>query len=197
MSIKRVYFVGVGGQGNILSAKILGSAAILENLKVAITETHGMAQRGGVVESSVVIGGESPTISVGEADILVAFEPMEALRSLKKANENSLLLTSIAKIPPFTVGIGGGDYPSIAAITQMLKSKVRRFFSFDALEIAKKQGNVLGSNMVMLGALAGTGEIPVSEKSLKHIIRAETRTAFVESNLRCFESGFQFVRQAQ
>jgi indolepyruvate ferredoxin oxidoreductase, beta subunit len=124
MSVKRVYFVGVGGQGNVLATKLVGEAALASNVQVSISETHGMAQRGGVVASTAVIGARSPIISDGKADGIVAFEPLEALRVLPKANKDTVLITSLSKIQPFTVAIGKGVYPDIDHTLDYLKSKV-------------------------------------------------------------------------
>ena len=191
MSNKRIFFVGVGGQGNILATKLLGAAAIIADVPISISETHGMAQRGGVVESSAIIGGQSPIISNHEADVIVAFEPLEALRALKKANKNTLLITSLSEIQPFTVAIGRGVYPPLDTILSILKSKVDRLVAFDALAQAKSAGNLLGVNMVMLGALIGAADIPLPEESLREAIRTKTKKAFVESNIGCFDAGIQ------
>lgn len=89
MNTLRIYIVGVGGQGNVLASKMIGEAALSMGVPVLMSETHGMAQRGGVVESTVVLGGaQSPTISDNCADILLAFEPIEAVRALSKANDH-------------------------------------------------------------------------------------------------------------
>lgn len=194
MLTQRIFFVGVGGQGNVLTAKLLGAAAILADIPVSISETHGMAQRGGVVESSVVIGGQSPIISNHEADVIVAFEPLEALRSLKKANSKTIVITSLSRIPPFTVAIGGGDYPSEKTTLKLLKEKVQQVYSFDALSTAKDIGNRLGVNMVMLGALIGAGVISIPEDSVREAIRTKTKQAFVQLNLECFECGMRIVK---
>ena len=196
MSTKRVFFVGVGGQGNVLATKLVGEAAVLSDVQISISETHGMAQRGGVVESSAVIGGQSPIISDHEADVIVAFEPLEALRALKKANKNSVVISSLAQIQPFTVSLGAGEYPSEAAIIELLKEKTAKVVTFDAMKVATEAGNPLGVNMVMLGALFGVGDMPLSEASLKDAIRTKTKKAFVESNLKCFDLGMEVARNA-
>ncbi len=103
----RIFFTGVGGQGTLLATRMVGEAALAEGLPVTMSEIHGMAQRGGVVESSVVIGKVfSPTIPDGEADILMAFEPLEALRAIPKCHAGSLIIASTAPIVPFTVAVG-------------------------------------------------------------------------------------------
>lgn len=195
MQTKRVFFVGVGGQGNILATKLVGEAAVLAGTRISISETHGMAQRGGVVESTAVIGGASPIISDNEADVIVAFEPLEALRALRKANSKTILITSLAQIQPFTVSLGQGDYPALDKILQLLEDKVDKVVAFDAMELALSAGNPLGVNMVMLGALMAVGDINLPEEYLREAIAKKTKAAFVESNLQCFEAGLETARQ--
>jgi indolepyruvate ferredoxin oxidoreductase beta subunit len=191
MTIKRIFFVGVGGQGNILATKLVGEAAMASNVPVSISETHGMAQRGGVVESTAVIGAQSPIISNGEADVILAFEPLEAIRTLHKASKESVVITSLSKIQPFTVAIGQGDYPDQDTILDYIRSKVKNVVAFDALAEAQAAGNPKGVNMVMLGALMAAGDMPLSEASLKQAIETKTKKAFVATNLECFQRGFQ------
>ena len=104
MKTVRIFFTGVGGQGNVLASKLLGEAALLSDIPVVLSEIHGMSQRGGVVESTAVIGGAlSPVIADGEADILMAFEPLEALRALRKINGKSIVVVSTAPLPPLWI----------------------------------------------------------------------------------------------
>jgi indolepyruvate ferredoxin oxidoreductase beta subunit len=189
MQTKRVFFVGVGGQGNILATKLIGEAALLSGVQVSISETHGMAQRGGVVESTAVIGGQSPIISNAEADVILAFEPLEALRALRKGNADTVVITSLSQIQPFTVAIGNGDYPAEEKILALLRAKAKKVVAFDALAQAKAAGNPLGVNMVMLGALVAAGDIPLAEESLRKAIETRTKKTFVEANLKCFDLG--------
>jgi indolepyruvate ferredoxin oxidoreductase beta subunit len=196
MNVKRVYFVGVGGQGNILATKLVGEAALASDIQISISETHGMAQRGGVVASTAVIGAQSPIISDGKADVIVAFEPLEALRVLPKAHKDTVLITSVSKIQPFTVAIGKGVYPDIDKTLAYLKSKVKSVIAFDALAEAKAADNPLGVNMVMLGALMAVGDIPLSETALRTAIQTRTKKAFIEANLACFERGYQAAKAA-
>lgn len=194
MLTKRIFFVGVGGQGNILATKLVGEAAVMAGMQISISETHGMAQRGGVVESTAVIGGQSPIISDHEADVIVAFEPLEALRALKKANRDTVVITSVSAIQPFTVSIGKGEYPALETILGLLRAKVKTVVAFDALAQAMAAGNPLGVNMVMLGALVAAGDITLPEESLRNAIRSKTKKAFAADNIRCFEAGMHAAR---
>ena len=194
MKTKRIFFVGVGGQGNILATKLVGEAALIAGMPISISETHGMAQRGGVVASSAVIGGHSPIIAKHEADVIVAFEPLEALRALPMANPRTVVIASVSQIQPFTVAIGRGTYPPVDTMLDLIKAKVSRLVAFDAMAEAKAAGNPLGVNMVMLGALVAAGDIPLPEDALREAVRTKTKAAFVEANLDCFDRGIAAVQ---
>jgi indolepyruvate ferredoxin oxidoreductase beta subunit len=192
METKRLIIVAVGGQGNLLASKVLGEAALLSNIPVRMSEIHGMAQRGGVVESALVFGeGESTIISDGEADVLVGFEPSETLRALNKCNANTVVISNTSPLPPFTVAIGRGVYPDIDELQQLIKAKTAKLIAFNGIELAKEAGNVMSLNIVLLGALIQTGILPLSLESVKEAIQTTTKQAFLESNLKAFELGFQ------
>ena len=112
MKPTRLIIVAVGGQGNLLASKVLGEAALMADIPVRVSEIHGMAQRGGVVESAMVFGdARSTIISDGEADVLVGFEPSETLRALNKCNSRTTVITNMATLPPITAAIGRGTGP--------------------------------------------------------------------------------------
>jgi len=189
METKRIVFVGVGGQGNLLVTRLLGEACLAAGIPAVVSEIHGMAQRGGIVESALVMGARSPIVSRGEADILIGFEPSETLRALNKCNENTVVITNIHPLPPFTVAIGQGVYPDIEEALDLIKNRVRSIIVLDGNELAAKAGNPLSLNMVMLGALVGSKIIPLDEDTLKETIATSTRQEFLESNLRAFDLG--------
>lgn len=191
METKRIVFVGVGGQGNLLASRLLGEACLAAGVPATVSEIHGMAQRGGIVESAVIIGNAtSPIVSRGEADILVGFEPSETLRALDKCNKNTVVITNIHPLPPFTVAIGQGIYPDVNESLAMIRSRVSRLITLDGDELAAETGNPLSLNMVMLGALIGTGLISLDKGILKETISQSTKKAFLDSNLKAFDSGF-------
>ncbi|MES0446487.1 MAG: indolepyruvate oxidoreductase subunit beta [Desulfobacterales bacterium] len=191
MDTTRLIIVAVGGQGNLLSSKVIGEAALMSDVPVRMSEIHGMAQRGGVVESAIVFGdAQSTIISNGEADVLVGFEPVESLRALNKCNSNTVVITSLAPLSPFTVTTGSSKYPSLNALQALIRKKTAKLIAFDAAAMAKEAGNVMSVNMVLLGALIQTGTVPLSAENIKEAIMKRTRKAFVESNLKAFEIGF-------
>jgi len=197
METKRLIIVAVGGQGNLLASKVLGEAALLADIPVRMSEIHGMAQRGGVVESAVVFGDAASTIiSDGEADVLLGFEPSETLRALNKCNTDTVVITNTAPLPPFTVAIGKGTYPDLKAVQELIRSKTAKLIAFDARALAKQAGNVMSLNMVLLGSLIQTGIMPVSADNVKEAIRTSTKKAFVDINIKAFELGFEAAATA-
>jgi indolepyruvate ferredoxin oxidoreductase, beta subunit len=193
----RLIVVAVGGQGNLLASKVLGEAALLANVPFRMSEIHGMAQRGGVVEAALVFGdAHSMRISDAEADVLLGFEPCETLRALKKCNPGTLVVSNTAPLPPFTVAMGRGAYPDVNLILNLIRAKTRRLIAFDALALSKAAGGVLALNMVLLGALIQTGILPLSVKHLKQAIATQTNPAFMDINTKAFDLGFAAALQA-
>ncbi len=190
MDITRLIIVAVGGQGNLLSSKVLGEAACRVGVPVRMSEIHGMAQRGGVVESAMVFGdAQSTIISDGEADLFLAFEPLEALRALNRCNSKTIVITNTSSLPPFTASIGKGVYPEIENIKHLIASKVGKLITLDANALAKEAGNELSVNMVLLGALIETNVLPITAESIHEAIRETTKAAFVQTNIRAVELG--------
>jgi indolepyruvate ferredoxin oxidoreductase, beta subunit len=197
MKTTRLIIVAVGGQGNLLASKVLGEAALLSDVPVRMSEIHGMAQRGGVVESAVVFGdAKSTIISNGEADVLVGFEPSETLRALNKCNPRTVVITNLAPLPPFTVALGRGTYPDLDRLQELIRKKTARLTAFDAVDLAQQAGSVMSVNIVLLGALIESGILPITAEKVREVIRSKTKKAFVESNLKAFELGFAAAKSA-
>jgi len=191
METKRLIMVAVGGQGNLLASSVLGEAAMMAGVPVRMSEIHGMAQRGGVVESALVFGEACSTIiSDGEADVLMGFEPAETLRALGKCNAGSVVITNLAPLMPFTVNIGKGVYPSLEQAKSLIRAKTARLIAFNAAALAKEAGNVLAVNMVLLGALIQTGVLPLAADTVKAAMGTKTKKEFLEMNLKAFDLGF-------
>ncbi|PIE71047.1 MAG: indolepyruvate ferredoxin oxidoreductase subunit beta [Deltaproteobacteria bacterium] len=191
MDTKRLIIVAVGGQGNLLASRILCEAALLSGVPVHMSEIHGMAQRGGVVESAIVFGdAKSTIISDGEADLFVSFEPSEALRALNKCSKETVAITNLEPLPPFTVGIGKGVYPDIDEMKSLLAERTKKLIAFDATGLAKEAGNVMALNMVLVGALIQTAILPISADSVREAIRKGMKPALVDMNLKAFNLGF-------
>jgi indolepyruvate ferredoxin oxidoreductase beta subunit len=197
MDTKRLVIVAVGGQGNLLASSVLGEACLLAGVPMRMSEIHGMAQRGGVVESALVFGNAASTIiSDGEADVLLGFEPAETLRALGKCNRGSVVITNIAPLMPFTVNIGQGVYPDLKRLQELIRAKTARLVAFNATALAKQAGNVLAVNMVLLGALIQTGVLPLTVDRVKEAMRRKTKAAFLDVNLKAFDLGHAAAQAA-
>ena len=195
MDTTRLIIVAVGGQGNLLASSVLGEAALLAGIPIQMSEIHGMAQRGGVVESALIFGdAKSTIISDGEADVLVGFEPAETLRAIQKCNPNTVVITNTAPLMPFTVNIGLGVYPDLAELQSLIKTKTSRLIAFNAFSKAKQAGNVLSVNMVLLGALTQTEILPLTVDQVKEAMQRKTKPQFLESNLKSFDLGFEVAQ---
>jgi indolepyruvate ferredoxin oxidoreductase beta subunit len=190
METKRIVFVGVGGQGNLLATRLLGEACLAAGVPAVASEIHGMAQRGGIVESALVMGdARSPIVSNGEADILIGFEPLETLRAIDKCNRDTMVIMNVHRLPPFTVAIGQGTYPDVDKAVKTIKGAVSMLITLDGDELAAQAGNPLSLNMVMLGALIGSKAISLDGGVLKDTISKSTKQAFLDSNLKAFDLG--------
>ncbi len=194
MTRMRFLFTGVGGQGTLLASRLLGEAALNLGIPVLISEVHGMAQRGGVVESTVMLGGiKSPIISDGEADCLLGFEPLETIRALRACNKDSTIITNLSKIEPFTVKLGFAAYPDVDYWLGLIQERYKKVYACDAEEMAQQAGSAKAGNVVLLGVLAGSGvasmPIAVFQETIRRIVKPKT----VDINLRAFELGFEFA----
>ena len=189
--VKSVLMVGVGGQGTILAGKILSRGLMAAGYDVKMSEVHGMAQRGGSVSNQVRFGEKvfSPIIGKGQADILVAFETMEAMRWLDYLKPSGLVIVNDFQIPSGPILIGQCDYPD--QILERLRAKVG-VTVIRAGEIAAGLGNVRAMNMVLLGAV-------VEGMNLTRIdfageIERNVKPATVAVNLAAFRAGMAAVR---
>lgn len=197
MDTKRVVMVAVGGQGNLLASSVLGEAALLSGVPMRMSEIHGMAQRGGVVESALIFGDAFSTIiSDGDADVLVGFEPAETLRAIGKCNKRSVVITNLAPLMPFTVNIGQGVYPDLNKLQDLIRAKTARLIAFNATALAREAGNVLSVNMVLLGALTQTRVLPFSVDNVKTAMQRKTKPAFLDANVKAFDLGFAAAQAA-
>lgn len=181
-----ILLVGVGGQGTILAAKVLAAAALAQKLEVKMSEIHGMAQRGGSVITHVRVGEQvySPLVEPGEADVMVAFEELEALRYAHYLRPGGKIIVNQRQIPPLPVAIGAASYPE--GIVDKLAA-VGEVQALPAEELARQAGNQRGANLVLLGALAASLSWPA--KDWEEAIRARVPARFLESNLKAFQLG--------
>ena len=190
-NIYKIHLIGIGGQGTIKASTIIGEAAMGKGLNVVMSEVHGMAQRGGTVITELKIGEvQSPLIKEGAADLLIAFEPAEALRSLNKVGRDSFVIVNSSPVIPFTVSLGISEYPELSSVFEELKTKIKNLLIIDAQKIAKKSGSIISENMVLLGAAAATPEFPIDKDLILQSMKENLPPKSIETNLKAFESGF-------
>lgn len=192
-----IVLAGVGGQGTILAAEILGVAAVKDGLNTRVSEIHGMAQRGGAVTSSVRIGENvaSPTVLEGRADVLIGFEPLETLRNLRFASEKTLVIMSDERIPPTELAAKNVAYPSIKEILEKIRRFTDNVIVVETERLAAEAGNILTRNIVLLGALVASGKLPVKDESLIEALKELVPAKHVETNVKAFRLGFEYVKK--
>ena len=182
-----ILIVGVGGQGTILASRILAGVAMREGQDVKVSEIHGMAQRGGSVVTQVRFGDAvaSPIIARGQADIILAFEKLEALRWLPYAKPGGTVLYSTQSINPMPVITGAAEYPPDA--DRRILALFPHAVAVDALGLAQRCGAVKAVNVVLLGLLSRF--LPVEEEVWLEILRQIVPERFLEVNTAAFQTG--------
>lgn len=180
---------GVGGQGTILASRVLASAGLALGYDVKTAEVHGMAQRGGSVESHVRWGDKvySPLVEHGMADYLIGFEMLEAARWLTYLNKDSVTLINRFRIPPPLVNLGKGRYPSEKEIETLLQSGGAKVRWLNATDIADKAGNQAMAGVVLLGALSNL--VGGGQEIWLRVIKELVPARFVEMNQKAFLAG--------
>ena len=180
--------IGVGGQGTLLASRILGDVLVTNKFDVKVSEVHGMSQRGGSVVTYVRYGKQvaSPIVDAGQADVILAFEQLEAIRYLSYAKKDCLMIVNTQKINPMPVIAGKADYPQ--NIINELEQKQVRVVTIDAKTIAQEIGNIKAVNIVLLGLLAKNWDIPK-----QHYLDSITKLVpqkFLKLNIDAFNKGF-------
>ncbi len=187
MQIFNIVIAGVGGQGVLMASKVLAESALASGLDVKQNEVHGMAQRGGSVISFVRIGDHvsSPVVMPGTADLLISFEPLEALRYAHFLKPGGRLLYNKVPINPSTVAAGMAVYPQ--DIEQQITAACANAHGIDALAIARQAGNGKAVNMVMVGTVVKY--LPLEEGVIKEVVRKITRGKGSEVNMKALAGG--------
>lgn len=182
-----ILIVGVGGQGTLLTARILAQVAVQMGNDVKVSEVHGMAQRGGSVVSQVRYGKKiySPIIPLGGADIILAFEKLEAARWLDYLKPDGMVIINNDRVDPLPVMSGKVKYPD--TIAEQVARKIKQTIVVDATEVAVACGNVRAANVVLLGVLTTAMGLPADE--VESAIRALVPAKALEVNLKAFQEG--------
>lgn len=191
-----VQIVGVGGQGVLLASMVLGNAAMEMGFQVAMSEVHGMAQRGGSVLSTLRFGDEviSPLEAVGNADMIMGFEPSETCRNIHLANEDSVILMNLDPVLPSMVAAGFEEYPEVSDLVDSVKAVNNHLVTIDATSLAIKAGKAVAANAVMIGAIAALDGFPIPKDVLKDVLGKQVPEKFRELNLNAFEMGYEAAK---
>lgn len=191
-----VILAGVGGQGIILSSDVLGTAAIMAGLKPRGSEVHGMSQRGGSVASHVRMGPSvyGPLIPEGNGDVLIGFEPIEALRNIALLSRTGLIIVNTRPIIPHTVYVGLKQYPNVDEVIRKLKQYAHTI-AFNATELATKAGDAVALNTVMLGALSSSGKMPIQKKIVLEAIESRVPRPMIMVNRAAFRLGYEKAQE--
>ncbi len=184
----RIFLSGVGGQGTLTATNLIGLMAMDKGIDVVCGEIHGMAQRGGSVESYVLLGGyKSPKIDEGEADILLGFEPLEGLKSLHYLKKDGVALFSVDPIYPPGVSLGKEFYPDLENIKQKIKICTNNAYFVSSRELAKKTKVIQTSNTIMLAIFCTLDISPFSIEDLENGIKKYMPLKIQEANLKAID----------
>lgn len=192
-----IILAGVGGQGNVMASRVLANMLSLKGFWITIGETFGMSQRGGSVMSHIRVSGTStwsPQIPKGKADILIALEPIEAVRVMRiYGNPEIRVLVNTRPIHPVGVIAGDLNYPALENIEKGLNALTPHVWMLDATEEAMKLGNPILSNIIMIGALCGLNLLPVGFTEFTAVIKNFFLEKHLDLNRQAFEIGKERV----
>lgn len=192
-----IIITGVGGQGNVMASRVLAGMLVNAGYVVTIGETFGMSQRGGSVMSHLRVSSKSvlsPQIPQGNADIVIALEPVEALRVLTKyGNPDVAVLTNSRMVYPMGVITGEFTYPTIEEVKSMFEKISAKNWIIDATSVAVELGNPVLSNIVMIGALAGTSLLPIDRRAFEKEITKSIPVGKHQINLQAFDAGAKML----
>ena len=196
-----IIITGVGGQGNVVASQIFASAAVRDGFYVSVGETYGAAQRGGAVMSHVRLSEETqygPLTPEGRAHIILGFEPVESLRTIGSfGNEKTKVIVNPRPVYSIDVLSGASKYPSVEEVLKAIKELVHSVQMVEATELAKKVGDPIMQNVVMVGCLAGSGFTPVKVETLREVIKETFAKRRPEANSKAFELGLKEIKRTK
>jgi indolepyruvate ferredoxin oxidoreductase beta subunit len=198
---RRICIVGTGGQGVLTAARLLCDAFVEGGHDVVSGQLHGMAQRGGAVQATVMVdSGISPMIGEGRADVVLGLEPVETVRALPLMSSRTVVLMNTAPVIPFTLGqqavlrdeeVG---YPDIAGLESAIRQVTERILTLDATQEATETGSARSLNMLMLGCLLGTGVLPCAPEEFWKIVGQRLPPSMADVNARAYNRGVVMVK---
>lgn len=188
-----IQIVGVGGQGVLLASMVLGNAAMKSGYKVAMSEVHGMAQRGGSVLCTLRFGDDviSPLEAEGDADMIMGFEPVETCRYLSLGNKDTVVIMNLDPVYPSMVAAGMESYPEIDELIASARSQNQNVRTLEATSLAIEAGKAVAANAVMIGAVSGVKGFPLDMNVLRETLAENVPQKFLELNLKAFDLGFK------
>ncbi|MBU0616681.1 MAG: indolepyruvate oxidoreductase subunit beta [Planctomycetes bacterium] len=196
----RILIAGTGGQGVLTAARLLCDCFVARGHHVVSGQLHGMAQRGGAVQSSVIVdGGISPVIPSGRADFLVGFEPVETARALPFVSSDTVVYMNTTPVIPFVLAQRlvlkqpGAEYPDVGQLADRMRAVAPHTFTFDATRCAIEAGSVKALNMVMLGCLLGSGGLPCTAEDFWNIVSETMPARLREVNTKAFLNGTELA----
>ncbi|MCQ2070126.1 MAG: indolepyruvate oxidoreductase subunit beta [archaeon] len=194
-----VQIVGVGGQGVLLASMVLGNAAMRAGYEAMMSEVHGMAQRGGSVLSTLRFGDEvySPLEATGAADLILGFEPVETVRSMKLGNRDTAVLMNLDPVLPGNVAAGFEEYPEISSLIDVIGKENDRLYTIEATKIATEAGKAVAANAVMIGAVAAVKGFPLDKDLLKEVLLEKVPPKFKDLNATAFDMGYAAMAAKQ
>jgi len=197
MTTYNTLVTGVGGQGVLFISEILGMAALKEGLDVRVAEIHGMAQRGGSVTCNVRMGKRvySPTITKGTADLIIGLEPLEVLRLLGYAHDETNIALNMNPIVPSSATLSGVPYPPTNEILKEISRVSKKTVTVNTTDIAVKVGNPATQNAAMLGFVSALKQLPIKVETLRNTISERSPSKYREVNVRAFELGRLEIRK--
>lgn len=186
-----IMIVGVGGQGTLLASRVIGGAALESGFDVKVSEVHGMSQRGGSVVTYVRFGEKvnSPLVDIGDADVVLSFEALEAVRFLKYLKPQGKIIVNEQQIDPMPVITGAEKYPT-GIIESLSKSGIDTI-ALDAAKIAEECGNIRAVNIVLIGVMAGLGLGKIEYAVWRDSVAKCVPQKALELNLKAFDMGYE------
>ncbi|MBJ20289.1 MAG: pyruvate ferredoxin oxidoreductase [Deltaproteobacteria bacterium] len=192
----RILVVGVGGQGVLVATKVLGDAAMSAGQTVHVGQIHGMSQRGGSVESTVVIGAAHTSfVGPAQANVVLGLEPVETRRALSRMSTNTDVAMSTSPVALPSMSVRGESYPDVSGITDEIRRVARGVIALDATALALSAGDARCQNVVMLGVLDGLALLPFDHDALAMAVDQQSPERFVETNRRALDLGRQRGKQ--
>ncbi|MEE9246720.1 MAG: indolepyruvate oxidoreductase subunit beta [Gemmatimonadota bacterium] len=200
----RIAIVGAGGQGVLTAAQLLCAAFVEQGHVVVSGQLRGMSQRGGSVQSSVMVDcGISPVIAAGAADFVLGFEPVETARALPLMSRRTLVLMNTTPVFPYVLALRSVleerevPYPEVSELTEHIRAVTPNVYGFDATTLAAEAGTTQVLNMIMLGCLLGTEALPCPVDGFLETVARIIPPSLVEFNTKAIDSGIQVGKTLQ